>query len=257
MTRRTKAGRTAADVMDAIDDALIEFARRAAALGRIGTPIDWTLAASKLADELTQALGGVRDIVGRAGPAAELYAALGGFDLASRVRMYVRQAVRTLRQLDHQSASLSDIVRTVGHELRYPMLRIAVSEANNATRENAISRALRSRDQRAMQWSTTSANPCAICVSYAESDMYGLGHGVWPIIALPDPPHPFCACRLSPVAMNEDFEQVSAKVAVPAGLSSPEAAAVRQRVRSALAASKPTQRVLRSLVQAADAARAA
>jgi len=257
MTRRTKAARTAADVMDAVDDALIEFARRAAVLGRIGTPIDWTLAASKLADELTQALGGVRDIVGRAGPAAELYAALGGFDLASRVRMYVRQAVRTLRQLDHQSASLSDIVRTVGHQLRYPMLRIAVSEANNATRENAISRALRSRDQRAMQWSTTSAAPCAICVSYAESDAYGLGRGIWPIIALPDPPHPFCACRLTPVAMNEDWERVSARIPVPAGVSGPEAAAVRQRVQQAQRASKPTQRVLQSLVAAADASRAA
>lgn len=256
MTRRTKAARTAADVMDAVDDALIEFARRAAVLIRIGTPIDWTLAANRLAEELTAALGGVRDVVSKAGPAAELYASLGGFDLATRVRMYVRQAVAQLRQLD-PNAGLHGATSTIGTSLRYPMLRIAVSEANNATRENAISRAVKSRDQRAMQWATTSNAPCAICVSYAESDQYGLGAGVWPLIALPDPPHPFCACRLTPVAMNEDFEQVSARIAVPAGLSGPEAAAVRTRVRQAMRASLASQRTIQSLVAAAAAAQAA
>lgn len=82
----------------------------------------------------------------------------------------------------------------------YDSKRIMVSEINTAFREADILSQLRSPVVKATKWNLSGRHSVPdICDVFAESDIFGLGSGVYPTANVPGNPHPFCACNTTSV----------------------------------------------------------
>ncbi len=77
--------------------------------------------------------------------------------------------------------------------------RIMVTEINTAYRESNIISSYESPVVGFKQWSVSGRHyslPSTpdVCTMYQESDLFGYGTGIFPILNTPSTPHPFCAC---------------------------------------------------------------
>ena len=77
--------------------------------------------------------------------------------------------------------------------------RIMVTEINTAYRESNIISSYQSPVVGFKQWRVSGRHyslPSTpdVCTMYQESDLFGYGTGIFPILNTPSTPHPFCAC---------------------------------------------------------------
>ncbi len=87
----------------------------------------------------------------------------------------------------------------------YDSKRIMVTEINTAYREADIQSQYRSPVVKGTKWNLSGRHVVAdICDIYADSDLFGLGEGVYPTGNYPGTPHPFCGCF--PTAVLADIE---------------------------------------------------
>ena len=75
-----------------------------------------------------------------------------------------------------------------------------VTEINTAYRESNIISSYQSPVVGFKQWRVSGRHyslPSTpdVCTMYQESDLFGYGIGIFPILNTPSTPHPFCACR--------------------------------------------------------------
>ena len=115
------------------------------------------------------------------------------------------QRVLNATESGSQNAIDKAISKAVDAKMRYNAQRIARTEGarawGNATRNEYID----DPDIVAMQYRLSSAHVVPdICNLHTESDLYGLGAGIYPLEKGPDYPfHPGCLCNISPVFVDE------------------------------------------------------
>jgi hypothetical protein len=143
---------------------------------------------------------------------------------------------------------LRPFVRGTFDTVRFNATRIAYSEIHNARAEAEVQHFTEDPLIEAVAWRLapdrgTLRGPDA-CDALAENDFYGLGPGVYPVDAVPLPPHPFDRCERVPItrplARANDPKpspgRQSGKVEVPRGgqLSVAARQSVEQSTRAAL-----------------------
>jgi hypothetical protein len=120
--------------------------------------------------------------------AEAFHAAFGSFDDATR------------RMLQVQSGPLADAAKRLNFNAR----RIAFSELHNARQEAEVQHFALDPLVEAVGWRLSPyRGPYAripdICDVLAQQDFYGLGPGVYPVDAVPVPPHPHDKCERVPI----------------------------------------------------------
>jgi hypothetical protein len=137
---------------------------------------------------------------------------IGPEQLAKRLRPFVAGAEEfhrafprgTAFKVLHDLRNVPPDLRRAARLVRHNSLRIAFTEMHNARREAELTAFALDPAVRAVRWLTAfdrgTARVPDICDVYAESDLYGLGRGVYPLDAVPLPPHPWDRCELEPVA---------------------------------------------------------
>ncbi len=87
----------------------------------------------------------------------------------------------------------------------YDSKRIMVTEINTAFREADIQSQFRSPVVKGTKWNLSGRHSVPdICDVYADSDLFGMGEGVYPTGNYPGTPHPFCGCY--PTAVVAEIE---------------------------------------------------
>jgi len=151
-------------------------------------------ASARLQRDVRAVVRHARELVAGEGAFAGRYLQIGRLSWAKRLQLAMIQANRELDQmLADPTIPKVDVARRAATLAGYRVRRVARSEINNAFVERQLSR-LAARGVRYVRWITTSGRPCQICVGIATTDAFGLGAGVFPIDAVPEPPHPYCQC---------------------------------------------------------------
>jgi uncharacterized protein YfeS len=93
------------------------------------------------------------------------------------------------------------IERAIMQKARANALRLAHTETARAYGNGAVYSAMQDKDAIGIRIELSGDHEgYCICDYFAESDMYGLGEGVYPVDELPEYPfHPYCQCSLSSV----------------------------------------------------------
>lgn len=133
-------------------------------------------------------------------------------ELARRLRPYVTGAEpfeKAFPRADerwqalHNHRGLKGELRNAAYRMRANSLRIAYTEPHNARAEAELQAFALDPVIGAVQWELspyrgTQDGP-DICDVYATNDFYGLGRGIYPLDAVPLPPHPRDRCERVPV----------------------------------------------------------
>lgn len=140
-------------------------------------------------------------------------------DIAPRIRRYIQGADDFAvafgklkgQRVDPFNLPLSAIPKELRGEakrIKYNADRIAASEVNNARAEAELLMFSADPFIVAVKWQTApnrgKMKPPDICDAYAASNPFGLGAGVWPLHAVPSPPHPWDRCERVPI---QDFKR--------------------------------------------------
>ena len=142
---------------------------------------------------------------------AALLGGTGPDELARRLRPYL-QGSEPFREAfkgagDWTNAMLRDAgFAEDARKLRYNADRIAYSEIHNARSEAEVQAFAADPFVAAVRW-TLSPNRGTLrgpdaCDGLAESDLYGMGAGVYPVTDVPIAPHPWCSCERLPIARD-------------------------------------------------------
>jgi hypothetical protein len=118
---------------------------------------------------------------------------------------------RAYRDISELSLNASDSVvektidRAIMVKARSNALRLAHTETARAYGDARVDSVLADSDANAIQVVLSGDHDgYCICDFFAESDMYGLGAGIYPKNELPEYPfHPYCQCMLDPVYGDE------------------------------------------------------
>lgn len=91
--------------------------------------------------------------------------------------------------------------REAARQMEFNALRIASSELRNASHEAQIQHMIRDPLIIGVKWELSPAHSDAdSCDILAAADHYGMGPGVYPVDAVPSPPHPLDACSNRSIA---------------------------------------------------------
>jgi hypothetical protein len=87
----------------------------------------------------------------------------------------------------------------MARKVLYDAKRIMVTEINTAYREADILSSYESPVVGAKRWRVSARHfglPSTpdVCTMYYETDLFGMGEGVFPVLNTPSTPHPFCGC---------------------------------------------------------------
>ncbi|HRN54606.1 MAG TPA: hypothetical protein PK788_14015, partial [Gemmatimonadaceae bacterium] len=134
--------------------------------------------------------------------------------IAPRIRRYIEGADeftvafaklkgKGVDPFDLPLRSIPKELRGEAKRIRYNAERLAASEVNNARAEAELAMFYADPYIVAVQWATApnrgKMKPPDICDAYAASDPFGLGRGIWPLHAVPAPPHPWDRCERIPI----------------------------------------------------------
>jgi len=124
--------------------------------------------------------------------------------VARDLSQYVRQGSRTLAE--NYPNMMKRMGGRIPKDLCYEALRLARTEMTSAYMESTYSAGQVSPSYLGVRWNLSSSHPLRdVCNSYAETDLYGMGAGVYPKGQEPSVPHSNCLCYPTPV--SEDREQ--------------------------------------------------
>lgn len=133
--------------------------------------------------------------------------------LAKRLQPYVRGAEPFLKAFsgvvpDARTIAAHPSLRGAAKQMNFNARRIAFSEIHNARAEAEIQHFAADPMIEAVGWRLAPdrgkiGGPDA-CDTYAQSDLYDLGEGVFPVDAVPVPPHPFDRCERVPIVRDPD-----------------------------------------------------
>lgn len=234
-----------------VDLALVRFGPpRVSMLGvfeAVGSPQTWR---SLLLAHSGNAAGEVARVV-RLG----FGAGIGPDEMARRIRSYVKGSEPFAKLFTDVPTETGDVakidlrripasMRGEARLLQYNTERIALTENHAAKWEAEIQAHAEDPFTEAVQWELNpSHDEYDECDVLAEEDFYGLGPGVYPVDAVPAPPHPFDGCstmavlrdssRLGDPKPSPGVQRVS--IRAPSGTTDARAAAVEQSARDAVA----------------------
>jgi hypothetical protein len=104
-----------------------------------------------------------------------------------------------VKKLDLRGLSAED--RDAARQMEFNARRIASAELRNASHEAQVQHMMADPLIVAIEWTLSPLHrDVDVCDSLASADWYGLGPGVYPVGAVPAPPHPFDACANRSVA---------------------------------------------------------
>lgn len=132
----------------------------------------------------------------------------GAEEIARRVRPYVNGSASFADFVEGGKIDLRKLPPQFKGATRRMLVnarRIAFSELHNARREAEVQSYIRDPMVAAVRW-TLSPNrglktfsPPDECDALATSDWYGMGAGIYPVDAVPPPPHPYDRCETLPI----------------------------------------------------------
>ncbi|MCA1571309.1 MAG: hypothetical protein LC798_13515 [Chloroflexi bacterium] len=233
-----------------VDLALLRFGPpRVSMLGvfeAVGSPQTWR---SLLLAHSGNAAGEVAQVV-RLG----FGAGIGPDEMARRIRSYVKGSepfAKLFTDVPTETGTVAKVdlrrvpadLRGAAQQMRYNAERIAVSENHAAKWEAEIQAHQEDPFTEAVQWELNPSHDVYDeCDVLAEEDFYGLGPGVFPVDAVPAPPHPFDGC--STMAVLRDSARIGdpkpspavrpVEIRAPGGTTEAKARAVERSARSAV-----------------------
>jgi hypothetical protein len=115
----------------------------------------------------------------------------------------IRSGILEGKSFEALARELRPFVQGTFETVRFNATRIAYSEIHNARAEAEVQHFAEDPLIEAVAWRLapdrgSNRGPDA-CDALAENDFYGLGPGVYPVHAVPLPPHPFDRCERVPI----------------------------------------------------------
>lgn len=122
--------------------------------------------------------------------------------VAEDLQQYVKSGVGTLAE------AYPNMMKRMGYrvpkKLSYEALRLARTEMTLAFQEGTYTAGAVNPAYKGVKWMLSASHPeNDICNDYADSDLYGLGAGVYPKGEEPIVPHPNCLCFTVPIVEDK------------------------------------------------------